>query len=96
VQNIVRSPVRGKLIIDNPSRFDIKLKINGEEVKIGAQGVTTIPMTQGMVKTAIGTYTQEWDDWKVVDGEPRLKITVESGADFYKLIAGSVADRSGG
>ncbi|MBP88088.1 MAG: hypothetical protein CMJ64_15425 [Planctomycetaceae bacterium] len=85
VENVVRSPVQAKLIIDNSSRVDIKLKINGEEVEVAARGVTTVPVTQGAVKTEIGSYAQEWDDWEVVDGEPRLKIKVESGADYYKL-----------
>lgn len=90
-QNVVRSPAKAKLIIDNPSRFDFKLKINGQEVNVAARRVTTVPVTQGVVKTEIGSYSQEWDDWEVVDGEPRLKIEVESGNDYYKLLKGKVA-----
>ena len=81
----LRPVPEAKLIIDNPSRFNIKLKINGEEVNIAARGTTRVPVTQGVVKTEIGSYAQEWDDWEVVDDVPVLKIKVESGADYFQL-----------
>lgn len=88
VQNIVQSPVGAKVIIDNPSRFAFKLLVNGESIDVAAGGATSVPVTQGAVTTQTPGYpttAKEWNDWEVVDGEPRLTIKVEAGFDYYQL-----------
>jgi hypothetical protein len=85
---VAEQPQRGELLIDNPSRFDLKLLINDEPIDIKAHGVTTIDVTIGTIKTQIANLDEtvrHWDQWKTVDGTQQLTIHVDSGTDYYKL-----------
>jgi len=77
-----------RLVIKNPSPFDLKLLINDQPVDVPARGDTKVPVTKGRVKTQIATLpelVQHWDAWEFVDGQQQLTINVDWQADSYKL-----------
>lgn len=88
VINEVASPVKARIIIDNPSQFAFKLLLNDKVIDVKAGGKTSVSATRGTVTTQTPGFPKtanEWSDWTVVDGEDRLTIKVESGNDWYVL-----------
>lgn len=84
----VKTANEARLVIRNPSPFDLKLLVNGEPVDVAARGDTTVPVTKGRVKTQFASLpdlVQYWEDWQQVEGHDQLTIRVDWQGDTYKL-----------